>query len=128
MGLFDKKKNEEERSENEQEPKTEETAKTEDNQNAAVQPEGEKKDAPKTEEQIREEQAMKLNLTLYGDGQLAIQNGQNCTSRTQSMYMCFLALVKYLESDISLMTVQALINTIMKQKEGSNIIVPGARR
>lgn len=119
MSIFGKKDENKEEVKNETPAPTPETGASEPTAEPAKE---------KTPEELRAEQAMKLNLTLYLDGQLEITNGQNCVSRTQSMYMCFLALVKYLESDISLMTVQALINSIMKQKEGSNIIVPGARR
>lgn len=128
MGLFNKKKDDESLEQTVQE--TVEKAQTE---TPAQDVESKNSSSPepikeKTPEQLKEEQAIRLSITAYNDGQVTVENLQNCDSRSKAMYLCFLALLKYMVTDISGSTVQTMINVFAQQQKGSNIIVPGSRR
>jgi hypothetical protein len=118
MSLFGKKE------ETNKEPVTVTTAKSEDNLNAAVQPETKTEETP---EEQREKTAIKMMIVYYPDnGQINVENVQNLT-RPMAKYIVHSVNETYKNAEIAQASTSMLLNVFAQQQKGKNIWVPGSK-
>jgi len=80
-----------------------------------------------TPEEEREAKALKLQVTLYEDGQLKIESQQNVKSRALAEYVISRANQEYARRDIANLTAITILDSISRSQKSKRIYVPGEK-